>query len=305
MNIMRTVWTAAIRLVSVASMVTARHEAMHRVFQEDSGVFARAFKTLEIPIPAPIDAAILSPDTTEFRPLERRVDSVLRFETEDHGPFLLALEAQCRKDTAKPGAWSYYAAYLHEKHGLPVVLLVVCQDRTTARWADRPSVSGMPIWPTLTLRPLVLGPHNVPIITDAAEAGQDIPLATLSAITHARNRKHIDGVLHALASALHSVDEETRVVFSELTELGLGRSLAANTWSNMMSVDPSFFRSRTSQRLRAEGLAEGVLLNLTGRGIPVPEDVRERIESCEDRVLLKAWHERARQVESADQIFAD
>jgi hypothetical protein len=62
-------------------MVTARHEAMHRIFQEDPGVFARAFKTLEIPIPAPTGAAILSPDTTEFRPLERRVDSVLRFET--------------------------------------------------------------------------------------------------------------------------------------------------------------------------------------------------------------------------------
>lgn len=286
-------------------MVTARHEAMHRIFQEDPGVFARAFKTLEIPIPAPTGAAVLSPDATEFRPLERRVDSVLRFETEDRGPFLLALEAQCRKDATKPSTWSYYAAYLHEKHGLPVVVLVVCQDRTTANWADKPCVSGLPIWPTLTLRPLVLGPHNVPMITDAEEARQDVPLATLSAITHAWNRKKVDAILNSLAVALHSVDEETSRIFAELTELGLGRARAARTWSSMMAVDLSFYRSRTSQRLRAEGLAEGVISVLTDRGVFVPDDVRDRIEACEDRALLKAWLLRAYQVADAEKIFGD
>jgi hypothetical protein len=286
-------------------MVTARHEAMHRIFQEDPGVFARAFNALEIPIPAPTGAAVLSPDTTEFRPLERRVDSVIRFETADHGPFLLALEAQCRKDAAKPGAWAYYAAYLHEKHGLPVVVLVVCQDKTTAGRAELPSVTGLPIWPTLTLRPLVLGPHNVPVVTDTETAANDIPLATLSAITHGRNRNKINPILKALGAALHSVDEETAQVFAELTELGLGRAQAARTWSNMMAVDLSFYRSRTSQRLRAEGLAEGIFAVLAERKVFVPDDVRARIEACEDHGLLKAWLSRAREAADAEDIFGD
>jgi hypothetical protein len=205
----------------------------------------------------------------------------------------------------KPGAWSYYAAYLHEKHQLPVVLLVVCQDRSTANWAGQPAVTtGLPIWPTLTLRRLVLGPHSVPVITDPAEAENDVPLAAFSAITHAWNQRKIDAILKSLATALHSVDEETGRIFAELTELGLGRSLAARTWSKMMAVDLSIDRSPTSRRLRAEGLAEGVAV-LTDRRVFVPDDVRECIESCEDRGLLTAWLLRAGRVDDAEEIFGD
>ena len=72
-----------------------------------------------------------------------------------------------------------------------------------------------------------------------------------------------------------------------------------------MAVDLSFYRSRTSQRLRAEGLAEGVISVLTDRGVFVPDDVRDRIEACEDRALLKAWLLRAYQVADAEKIFGD
>jgi hypothetical protein len=212
-------------------MVTARHEAMHRIFQEDPGVFARAFKTLGIPFPAPIAASVLSPDATEIRPLERRIDSVIRFETDDGGPYLLAVEAQCRYDPDKPGAWAYYASYLHEKYNkIPVIVLAVCQDEATVRWAEGPFELGFQQWPTVTLRPLVAGPHNVPLITDAVEAGRDIPLATLSAITHAWHTE-VDRVLKPLAATLRTVDEETAQIFAELTELGLGNAPAATMWS--------------------------------------------------------------------------
>ena len=74
-------------------------------------------------------------------------------------------------------------------------------------------------------------------------------------------------------------------------------------------MDTTFFRSHTSQVLRAEGrvqgLAECVLLNLTVRGVDVPGEVRERIESCEDRELLRVWHARAIRVERAEDIFGD
>jgi hypothetical protein len=152
---------------------------------------------------------------------------------------------------------------------------------------------------------LVLGPHNVPVVTDTEEAASDIPLASISAITHGRNRKKIDPILKALGTALHSVDEETARIFAELTELGLGRTRAARTWSNMMAVDLSFYRSRTSQRLRAEGLAEGVIAVLTARKVFVSDDVRERVEACEDRDLLKAWLMRAYKVTDAEDIFGD
>ena len=285
-------------------MVTARHEAMHRIFQEDPGVFARAFKALDIPFPTPIAASVLSPDATEIKPLERRIDSVIRFET-DEGPFLLAVEAQCRNDEDKPGAWAYYASYLREKHGkAPVVILAVCQDEKTARWAQGPFELGAPFWPTVTLRPLVAGPHNVPVITDVDEAVRDIPLATLSAIAHARTAV-AESVLISLAKALKSADEKTAQVFSELTELGLGDAPAASIWSKMMAVDTSFFRSRTSNLIRASAFSDAILAEFAERGINVPDEVRERIETCEDRTLLMAWFKRAMKVSSAGDIFYD
>jgi hypothetical protein len=64
---------------------------------------------------------------------------------------------------------------------------VVCQDKNTAAWATEPVDIGPPQWPALTLLPLILGPHNVPAVIDADAAARDIPLATLSAITHARD----------------------------------------------------------------------------------------------------------------------
>jgi hypothetical protein len=73
----------------------------------------------------------------------------------------------------------------------------------------------------------------------------------------------------------------------------------------MSDLEQSFYRSRTAQRLRAEGLAEGLLDVLAHREVFVPDDVRERIASCEDHKMLRAWLLRACQVDEADQIFAD
>lgn len=62
---------------------------------------------------------------------------------------------------------------------------------------------------------------------------------------------------------------------------------------------------------RAEGRAEGerlmlrrfIVSELTRRGLNLTDELRERIEACEDLVLLEACWERARTVESAEQIF--
>lgn len=176
------------------------------------------------------------------------------------------------------------------------------ESHRTPPLAQGPFDFGLPQWPTLTVRPVVAGPHNIPLITDPAEAAQDIPLATLSAITHAREAE-VESVLRPLASALRAVDDETRLIFSELTELGLGDAPAAQKWSKLMTMDASFFRSRTSQKLRAHGVAESLLEVLEERGIPISDEARERIEECEDRKLLTAWLRRALMDQDADQIF--
>jgi hypothetical protein len=168
-------------------MVTSPHEAMHRIFQQYPGLFSGVAEVLGIDFPPPTSFTVLPNDLTETSPVERRVDTLVRLETEDDEPLLLAVESQGGKDPDKPASWAYYASYLLTKYRLQPMLLVVCQDRATAEWAAREVSFGPRQWPLLTLRPLVAGPHNMPVITDPAEVRKDLALATLATITHAKH----------------------------------------------------------------------------------------------------------------------
>ncbi|WP_433889093.1 hypothetical protein [Streptomyces sp. CA-111067] len=287
---------------------------MHQIFREDPGIFTRTFARLNITnstipaIPHPVSTVLLSGDVTEIQPLERRLDSLFRFDMADGESFLLAIEAQGKKDADKHGSWAYYMAYLHAKYAKPPLLLVVCQDDSTARWAARPYHLGEPYWQTLTVRPLVLGPHNVPAITDPAAAADDIPMAAFSAMTHCK-QPEADMILRALATALKTADEDTADLFKELTELGLGKSPAAKTWRNLMAIPTSFFRSETAEKLRDEGRAEGkardILRILEFRSIEVGNIPRARIMRCTDLGILDLWFDRALAADRLEDVLRD
>ncbi|MFF7856723.1 hypothetical protein [Streptomyces sp. NPDC007904] len=289
-------------------MVSSPHEAMHRIFQHDPGLFSRVSRFLGVDIPTPVKATALPTDLTEAGPVERRVDTLLRLETAEQGAFLLAVEAQGKKAPDKPASWAYYTAYLWTKYRLPAALLVVCQDHATARWAQRPVSSGPPQLPTLTLRPLVAGPHNMPVITDPEEARADLVLASLAAITHAAG-PGVDAILKALSTALRDAPEDIADPLVEFTAQGLGNRPAKHLWRNLVAVDLSFYKSYISEEIRDEGRAEGraedVLLVLEQRGLDVPDDVRRRVTDCTDPETLRGWLTRAVTAPKAEEIFDD
>jgi hypothetical protein len=64
------------------------------------------------------------------------------------------------------------------------------------------------------------------------------------------------------------------------------------------------YQGEYAEGLQAEGEAKSVLKVLEGRGIPVSEEVRERVMSCHDPAVLDVWLLRAIQAQSADEIFA-
>ncbi|MGH1551991.1 hypothetical protein ACRAWF_07035 [Streptomyces sp. L7] len=115
---------------------------MHRIFQERPEILTPVFEVLEVPLSAKATVDAVTTDVTETRPLERRVDTVLRIGRSDGEDFLLAIEAQSDKKEAKAASWAYCIAYLQAKYRLPVLLLVVCQDRATAKWAVGPFECG-------------------------------------------------------------------------------------------------------------------------------------------------------------------
>ncbi|MFE3115292.1 hypothetical protein [Streptomyces niveus] len=292
-------------------MVSSPHEAMHRIFQDYPELLSGVSEVLGVDFGPLVGVTVLPTDLTEARPVERRVDTLLRIETEGDGSYLLAIEAQGKKDPLKPASWAYYLSYLHTKYRLPPVLLVVCQDRATAEWAARPVDIGPPQWAALTLRPLVVGPHNMPVITDAAEARKDLALATLSLITHGADRDHA-AILKAMTTALRETPEDIKDPIVDLISQGLGTLPAAALWRKLVAVDLSFYKSPISEELRDEGRAEGrvesraedILFILELRGINVPEDVRARITGCDDAETLLGWLARALTTPTAEELFA-
>ncbi|MER6557310.1 hypothetical protein ABT300_05995 [Streptomyces sp. NPDC001027] len=287
-------------------MVNSSHEAMHRIFQEYPGLFTGVSKVLGLPFVPPKQVTVLPTDLTETQPVERRVDTLLRFEGDE--PMLLAVEAQSAKDKNKTASWAYYVSFLYAKYKTPPVLLVVCQDRITAEWAAQPVLIGPQWWASLTVRPLVAGPHNMPLITDPDEARADLALAALSVITHAKDPA-VGGILKALSTALQNVPEAVADPIIEFTAQGLGVNRpAGELWRNLVAVDLSFYKSYISEEIRDEGRAQGraedVLLVLEARGLDVSDELRARVTGCDDPDLLRDWLTRAVTVPSAEAIFA-
>ncbi|SMF61929.1 hypothetical protein [Streptomyces sp. Amel2xC10] len=297
-------------------MVGSSHEALHRIFQKDPELLTRALQeVLQVPFPRPYDFAAMNVDLTEIEPVERRVDTLLRAET-DEGAYLLVVESQGERDDRKRGSWPYYLSYLYEKYRCEPVLIVVTQSRATARWASQPIHLGVRETPSLTVRPFVLGPDNVPLIATEREARQDVPLAVLSAMTHGRGRK-APAILESLAAALKDVDRDNAAVFVQFVDSCLADPQAQQMWRDLMTAMQYFWRHPLAQEVREQGreegkevgrvemLAETILNILRWRGIEVPDTVRTRVESCTDLDLLTHWSERAVHATTAHDLFSD
>ncbi|MFI9601682.1 hypothetical protein ACIHCX_17760 [Streptomyces sp. NPDC052043] len=88
---------------------------------------------------------------------------------------------------------------------------------------------------------------------------------------------------------------------------------ARETWRGLQKMVATYFPGRgtlfeeTYLKGRAEGKAEGeakgILRVLEVRGLPVSDDVRERITSCTDLELLADWLDRSGTVKRAEDLF--
>ncbi|MCH5671564.1 hypothetical protein [Streptomyces gilvus] len=300
-------------------MVGSSHEALHRIFQKDPTLLTKALqKVLHVPFPEPREIAALNVDLTEIEPVERRVDTLLRAET-DEGTYLLVVESQGKVDERKRGSWPYYLSYLYEKYRCEPVLIVTTQSSTTAKWASRPIRFGFRGWHSMTVRPLVLGPDNVPLITNGRQAEKDVPLAVLSAMTHGRGPQ-APAILESLAAALRTIDPDSAAVFVQFVDSCLADPQAKLMWRDLMTAIQYFWRHPLAEQVREEGREQGreegleqgraetraqmVLRILEWRELPVSDDVRRRVESCTDPKQLETWAKRALHVKNPSELFA-
>ena len=160
--------------------------------------------------------------------------------------------------------------------------------------------------PSLTVRPFVLGPDNVPVIATEREAKQDPPLAALSAMTHGRGRQ-APAILESLAAALKEMDRDSAAVLVQFVDSCLADDQVRQMWRDMMTTVQYFWRHPLAEEVRKEGRvedrAEMTLNILRWRGIDVPDPVRERVEACTDFDQLAVWSKRAVHATTAEDLF--
>ena len=174
---------------------------------------------------------------------------------------------------------------------------------------------GLPDLTCMLVHPVVLGPGNVPAVTDMAEAGRDLTFAVFSALTHSRGSE-VSAILEALAGALKAIDGETALTLAEITEAGLGGTAGQQKWRELMHKQlipyVSEFRRQGIEEGRAEGRAQGeaagradAILQILGkRGIAVDDASRERIVSCADLDILGDWLDRSLTAAQVSDLFA-
>lgn len=223
--------------------------------------------------------------------------------------YVLAIEGQNKVDPNKVTSWAYYVAFLRAKYHMPVLLVVVSKHLPTAKWAEGPFECGVGPWPTQVTRPFVLGPHTVPEITDEATAAQQPGLAVLSAIVHSESKKG-PAILTTVAHGWQSFSNEKLVELCETMERGLENTQARDVWRKvlmtLMAENPEPLTLFEELRREAElkDRAVMILRVLEKRGIPVPEDTRERITSCTDLDTLTLWFDRSLTATTAEELFA-
>ena len=275
------------------------HETILDVFRHRPSLAAEFLAgVLGMELPAYREARLEPGDLTDLAPTEYRADQAVVL-VDEVGPVLaVVVEVQMRGDPGKRWTWPVYLTTLRARLQCPAVLLVVCVDAAAARWCAAPITVGHP---GFQLAPLVLGPDQVPVVTDAAEAARVPEVVVLSAIAHG-GRPECATVLDALVGALGSVDEQSATLYADVVlamlPVAARRHMEELMRTGVREYQSEFARKYFSQG-KAEGRAEGVLAVLDARGIDVPEADRARIGACRDLDQLDRW---LRRVASAGSV---
>ncbi len=300
-------------------MPSSLHEALAELFRYRPEFAADVLSdVLGVAVPPYRSARAESGDLTALMPTEYRADAVVALTgAGDAVELAIVVEIQLRKSEAKRWSWPSYLTLLRARLRCPTVLLVVCGDPSTAKWCRAPIELGHPGW---VLEPLVLGPHQVPVIDDPAVASHAPELAALSAIAHgAEDTPQRAGIFHALLTALSAIeDSETAALYHDIVLSALPAAVRHHLEELMRSgtykYQSEFARAFVEQGRaegreagreegRVEGEASAVLKILHKRGISVSKAERERITACNDAAQIEAWIDRAIDATSAEDLF--
>ena len=284
------------------------HEALvHLVRAAPEAILQLLERALGLELPPLARPRITAAELVDLNLAEYRADAVLALGEPPVEAFVL--EAQSETDARKRRTWPLYVTGLRARLGCPVTLVILALDPDVAAWCREPIDLGRQRGFIL---PLVLGPEQIPRITDLDEARRAPELAVLSVAAHGREpgAEHI--ALAALAAA-RDLDGDPNLLYPDFVFAMLGE--VARAALELLMNRPIRYQSDFARKYYAEGEAAGeargeaagqarlVLKLLHFKGLTVPAELQARVEACQDLAQLEQWAERVLAATSLADVF--
>ncbi len=252
---------------------------------------------------------LTTPEFVDLNLPEYRADAVLVIGSESAPDEIFITEAQQGIDPKKLLSWPAYpcGVRLRMRVTCPVHLVVVALDPKVATWASQP----IAVNPNFILRPRVIGPESIPIITDFNVARQTPELAVFSALAHA-NKPGGEAIALAALSASHDLDNDRGMFYPDFVLAHLGPT-ARCALEALMQTTPHRYQSDFARKYfdqgeaagKAAGKAEALLGLLALRGLQVSPEDHVRIMATTDCQRLDTWLQRVLAAPSVADVLAD
>jgi hypothetical protein len=259
-------------------MPSLEHNGLVEMFRDNPALAPHLLEML-FHLDLPAHAAVTVGETAldQLLPIEYRAD--------------LVLELQRDEDADKKYTLPVYVTVVRARKRCPAIVLVVAPDPNVAAWAADPIDLGLGLG---TVKPLVLGPAIVPVVTDEAEAMREAELSVLSAVAHGNGPEGLPVVLAALA-ALGRLDQEHAVVYFEIIykarRAPMQRALEAKIMERQSAVKVTYppFLQRLVEGGELKGKRDTLLRLVRRAGIAFTPDDEARMLACADPETLDRW----------------
>lgn len=305
-------------------MPSPRHEILVELFRHRPELLTALLALVAPGLVPDLPGAMLLPAPGEVAGVvyaQHRADLVLRRIVEDPRQPVHAfiLEVQRAPDPDKDFTWLMHIAGIGSRERCPVTLVVLALDERTARWAA--ALCSRRIGGSALFTTVVIGPAQIPRVTELAQARALPELAVLSAAAHGRTRG-AEHIARAAILACAALDTLHHALYADFVVACLGRK--ARRALEVLMPTPRFVplsdigkqiyaegRSEGLKEGRSEGLKEGLdalrgllVKQLTRRFGPLPGAARSRIQAA-DLALLQRWGERLLSASSLDHVLDD
>jgi hypothetical protein len=289
-------------------MPTTEHDVLVDMFRDNPPLAPHLVEKLfGLNVPGYKEVCVGDSTLNQTKSVEFRADLALELRDAQQDAVLsIILEVQRDDDPGKKWSWPVYATAQRSRKRCPTIVLVVATDTKVAEWAAKPIDVGLGL---TVMRPLVLGPSLIPVITDPEVAEREPELAVLSALSHADGEfgtQVVQTLVQALVQSKHEhltlyltlVYDHVRAHLKRAIEVMIMEQKA----QDKILVTPPFM-----QALLDEGAiinSRSTLLRLLNRaGIELTEEQRGHITTCTDPRTFERWTDNIIGAKTAADVF--